>query len=217
MKKYRIVGVFTGKVATLPNNYASATIKTAQPFLTIKKDSIVGDEVANTKHHGGQMRVIHQYTQKNYAHLKKVFPEIADRFIPGSFGENFVTEELTESEINIGDIYTLGTAQVQVTVCRRPCATINFAYNDDRILKEVVKTGKVGWFFRVIEEGIVKAGDFLEFVESPFPNLSLSKLHDQGYGIERFSDRDFLKRCLNTGLMDKGWKPKVEEALKANE
>lgn len=209
MKKYKIVGVFTGQVAKLPNDVESAITKHAQSKIIIKKEVIVHDEVANTVHHGGDMRVIHHYSMKNYNYLKDKFPDIADRFVPGSFGENIVTEELTESELNIGDIYQLGTAKVQLTVCRRPCATINYAYRDDRILKEVIDSGRTGWFYRVLEEGIVKAGDELVFLDRPFPDMPLSRLHDQGYGNERFSDFEFLNKCLKTGLMDKGWKPKI--------
>ncbi len=214
MSKYKILGTFTGKTKTLPNNVESSIIKQPTNILIIKKDSIDQDEVTNKKHHGGDMRVVHQFSMKNYKYLKEKFPDISQRFIPGSFGENILTEELTESELNIGDIYTLGTAKVQLTVCRRPCATINYAYNDDRILKEVISSGRAGWFYRILEEGEVKVGDYLELVESPFPHLSLSKLHDQGYGEHRFSDREFLRRCIDTGLMDKGWTPKIEAALK---
>ncbi len=211
----KIIDVFTGKVTKLFNNVESAITKLPQAKIIIRKDLIEHDEVANIVHHGGEMRVIHHYSLKNYNHLKKKFPDIADRFVPGSFGENIVTEELSESELNIGDIYKLGSAKVQLTVCRRPCATINYGYKDDRILKEVMDTGRTGWFYRVLAEGEVKAGDDLVFLERPFPDMPLSKLHDQGYGKDRFADFEFLEKCLKTGLMDKGWKPKIEAALAA--
>ncbi|MBA2405633.1 MAG: MOSC domain-containing protein [Bdellovibrionales bacterium] len=215
MKKYKILGVFTGQVAPLSNDVESAIIKHPVSRLNIKKESIDHDEVANTKYHGGDMRVVHHYSQKNYNHLKEKFPDIAGRFIPGSFGENILTEELTEDELNIGDIYQLGAAKVQLTVSRRPCATINYAYNDDRILKEVMLTGRTGWFYQVLEEGVVKSGDYLQFIERPFPNMPVSKLFDQGYGKPpHYTDLKFLKKCLETGLMDKGWKPKLDHALK---
>lgn len=146
--------------------------------------------------------------------MKEKFSEIAHRFIPGSFGENILTEELTETELNIGDIYSLGSAKVQLTVSRRPCATINYAYEDNRILKEVMQTGRTGWFYRVLEEGEVQIGDYLEFLERPYPDMTVSKLYDQGYGNNHFSDLDFIEKCLQTGLMDKGWKPQIEVALR---
>lgn len=206
MKKFRILGVFTGKVTKHSDSFESAIKKLPRDVLVIQKHSIVHDEVANLKYHGGDMRVIHHYSLKNYQALKDKFPEISDRFTPGSFGENILTEELTESELNIGDIYSLGTAKVQLTVSRRPCATINQTYQDNRILKEVMHTGRTGWFYRVLEEGQVKPGDYLEFLERPYPDMPILKLND-------LSNLEYLQKCLDTGLMDKGWKPKILKAL----
>lgn len=214
MNKYKIIGVFTGQIKLLSNNTPSSIVRHPVEKLIIKKHGIVNDEIADTKHHGGDMRVIHQYSNVNYNYLKAKFPDMGNRFRPGSFGENILTEELSEDELNIGDIYQLGSAKVQLTVSRRPCATINYAYEDSRILKEVMQTGRTGWFYRVLEEGEVRSGDSLEFLERPFPDMPVSKLYSQGYGKNRFNDKEFLKRCLATGLMDKGWLPKIEEALK---
>lgn len=160
MSKYKVLGVFTGQIAPLSNKAESAITKHSTSRLIIRKDAIEHDEVANKKYHGGDMRVVHHYSHQNYNYLKVKFPEIAHRFMPGSFGENIVTEELTETDLNIGDIYSLGSAKVQLTVSRRPCATINYAYEDNRILKEVMQTGRTGWFYRVLEEGEVKTGDY---------------------------------------------------------
>lgn len=214
MTKYQILGTFTGKIKLITRDIESAILKESQKKIHIKKNIIENDDVANKIHHGGDMRVVHHYSLKNYNYLKNKFPEIADRFIPGSFGENIVTEELTEDDLNIGDIYSLGSAIVQLTVSRRPCATINLAYQDNRILKEVTRTGHTGWFYRVLQEGTVGPGDYLTLLESPFPNLPVSKLFEQGYGEDCFCDIEFLRRCMDTGLMDKGWKTKIEEAFK---
>lgn len=212
--KYKVLGVFIGNAHKLKNDQLSAMPKEATETLIIKKSEIPGDDIVDTKHHGGDMRVIHHYSEVNYKHLKNAFPEIAERFVGGSFGENLYTEELTEKELYIGDIYKLGTAKVQITVARRPCATINNSYEDPRILKEVIKSGHVGWFYKVLEEGEVKVGDYLEFIERPYPNLKVSDLYAQGYGSSKsFSDLELLKACLDTDLMDKGWKPKLEAAL----
>lgn len=211
--KFKIIGLFKNTPTQLSNGQMSSMPKIAVDTLSIKKSIILGDQVANEKYHGGDMRVIHHYSQKNYQHLKNKFPDIAHKFTPGSFGENILTEELDESELNIGDIYSLGTAKIQLTVCRRPCATINHAYQDDRILDEVIVSGHCGWFYRVLKEGVVHIGDNLSLLEMPFPKLPILKLHQQGYGTPRFSDYEYLKRCLSTGLMDKGWKGKLEGVI----
>lgn len=213
MSKFKIIGTYTGLTNNVAGKIQSAIIKHPESILTIRKHSIDHDEVANELYHGGDMRVVHHYSMKNYNYLKKTFPDIAERFVPGSFGENIVTEELTESELNIGDIYMMGTAKVQLTVSRIPCSTLNYAYNDNRILKEVLRTGRTGWFYRVLEEGLAKTGDYLELIERPFPDLPVSRLYDQGFGKNPYSDLKFLKRCLDTGLMDKGWRPKIQKAI----
>lgn len=213
-KKFKVLGLFTGKAQTLKNGQVSAIRKVPVEKIQITKERILDDEIVDMKHHGGDMRVIHHYSEHNYSHLKKIFPEIKERFIPGSFGENLYTEELTEKDLCIGDTYKLGTAKIQITVARRPCATINNSYEDSRILKEVMETGHVGWFYRVIQEGEVKVGDDLEFLERPYPELKISLLYNQGYrAVPKFSDLDFLQKCLDTGLLDKGWKPKAEKAV----
>lgn len=213
MSKWKILGTFTGPVQSLSNGQQSAIQKTAVPRLEIRQGKITGDEVGNLNYHGGDMRVVHHYSEANYRHLKNKFPNITERFVPGSFGENIFTEELEAQDLNIGDVYRLGSAKVQLTVPRRPCATINTTYGDNRILKEVLATGRTGWFYRVLEEGEVKNGDFLEFLERPFPNLPVARLYELGYGPQAFADTDFLQRCWDTGLMDKGWGPKLKLAL----
>ena len=209
MSKFEITGLFIGKAETLESGQVSAIRKKGVESLNILKTHVESDEIVDQKHHGGEMRAIHHYSQFNYDHLKKSFPDISDRFVPGSFGENILTNELTEKELSIGEIYQLGSAKVQLTVCRRPCATINGSYHDNRVLKEVIASGHVGWFYRVLEAGVVSLGDTLELLEKPHPDLLISKLFDQGYKAPKFSDIHFLRACLATELMDKGWKPKL--------
>jgi MOSC domain-containing protein YiiM len=213
MKNYKILGLFRSTPSQLPNNDITSIIKKKTQKLVIGFHGIDGDEVANKKHHGGDYRVIHHYSLRNYDYLKGKFPEIAEKFVGGSFGENILTEELTESDLNVGDIYQLGSARIQLTVSRRPCVTINHAYSDSRILKEIITSGRTGWFYRILEAGVVREDDELVLLDSPYPGLSVSKLHDQGYGNNQFSDKDFLKRCLATGLMDRSWQSVLEHNI----
>ncbi len=213
MSKYKVLGLFKGTKKVLSSGLESAIRKRSVETLEIKKQELPGDDVVDQKHHGGDMRVIHHYSAVNYNHLKKSFPDIADKFQGGTFGENLFTEELTEVDLCIGDIFMVGSAKLQLTVPRRPCSTINQGYEDNRILKEVISSGHVGWFYTVLEEGSVSVGDYLEHTERPFPNLRISDLYDQGYKAPRFSNIPFLQECFDTSLMDKGWMPKLVKAL----
>jgi MOSC domain-containing protein YiiM len=211
MIKSKVHLVLKGRVKDYGQDFKTAIIKDPTHELIVSENSIEGDEVNNFKHHGGNTRVIHHYSEVHYAYLKQTFPEIADRFVPGSFGENIYTHELSEEDFCIGDIFNLGSTKIQLTASRRPCATINFSYKDQRILKEIMKSGRTGWFYRVLKEGTIKAGDVLEQVERPFPNLLLKRLHVEGYGQNGEKDLGFLKACLDSGMMDKGWKPALEK------
>lgn len=213
MNNHKILGLFVATPTELPSTAYSSILKKAVDELRIGIHGIEGDEVANKKHHGGDHRVVHHYSLQNYDHLKNKFPELAGKFIGGSFGENILTKELTENDFNVGDIFQLGTARIQVTVSRRPCAMLNHAYEDDRILREIISSGKTGWFYRVLEAGVVHVGDELSLLDSPFPGLKISSLHEQGYGDPPFSDREFIKRCLETGLMDRSWRHVIEQNL----
>lgn len=210
--KYEIKGLFSSTPGEIKGTATSIKM-TPVNELVIKEHGITGNEMANNKYHGGDMRVIHHYTGKNYEHLKQVFPELADKFVPGSIGENIYTDELTENDLHIGDIFELGTAKVQITVPRKPCHKINLAYDDNRILKEVLNSRHVGWFYKVLEEGTVKLGDHLHQIDRPYPQLGISDFLEQAFGKSRFSNINFLQDCYDTGLMDKGWKPKIEDVL----
>lgn len=211
--KIKVQALSTGKVKPLGNEFLTGIRKSTVEELVVHKDRVDGDEVRNLKYHGGDLRVLHHYSEAHYKHFKEKFPEIADRFIPGSFGENIYTNELTESDLCVGDVFRLGTTRIQVTASRRPCATINLSYEDPRILKEVVQSHRTGWFYRIVDAGIVHVGDYLELIERPYPELKLDRLFTEGYFQKSERDFGFLRSCLETGLMEKGWKPAIEKLL----
>ena len=161
--KYKIMGICVDQGKLLPNSGFSAIRKSSQTRLAINKDGLVGDQVVNLKYHGGPLRVVHHYSQKNYRYLKGVFPEIAHKFKMGSYGENITTEELSEEDLCLGDVFSLGSAIVQITVPRKPCAKINATYEDGRILREIVQSQRWGWVYRFVEKGVCELGDWLVF------------------------------------------------------
>ena len=212
--KIKILSVLKGPIAKLNGEFLSGIRKHPCPEIQVFMDHIHGNGSHNLKYHGGNKRVIHHYTEAHYSYFKKKFQEIADRFVPGSYGENIYTQELTERDLCMGDIFTAGTTKIQLTASRRPCATINLSYQDNRILKEIAQSGRVGWFYQVLEEGTIKTGDMLELVERPYPDLRLDRLFTEGYLPKVVRDIEFLQACLDSELMEKGWKPALEKLLR---
>ena len=95
---------------------------------------------------------------------------------PGAFGENFSSEQLTESELCLGDIFRVGEALIQCSHARQPCWKLNHHFGKPDVLKTVIKTAKSGSYFRVLEEGRVQAGDEMVQQDRPLPDWPLERL-----------------------------------------
>lgn len=212
MENHKVIGLFVGTPKELgPKSQVTAISKeSVTESLIINKESLEGDQVANLKYHGGPDRVIHHYSLEQYEYLKSVFPEKAQLFVPGSYGENLTTEKLTEADLCIGDIFTLGSAKVQLTEGRKPCSTIDLKYGFKGVLKEIVSSGRYGWFYKILEEGEVRVGEQLEFVERPYPNLNLKKIIFEMFQ-SKDRDMDFLKEVYVCPALSERWKERIEK------
>ena len=96
--------------------------------LGVKGINIVGDTQGNRKTHGGVDRAVYSYPMEHYNYWKKQYP---DKELPfGIFGENLTTEGLIESQVNIGDIFKVGTAEIMAVQPRMPCHRLGIRFND---------------------------------------------------------------------------------------
>src|SRR5690606_2996352 len=118
-----------------------------------------GDEQADRAVHGGPEKAIHHYARDHYDLWRA---EIGDHPLlhrPGAFGENISTTGLSEEDVCIGDRYRLGTALVEVSQGRQPCWKVDHRFGGLAISAAMVRSRRTGWYYRVIEEGAVGAGD----------------------------------------------------------
>jgi MOSC domain-containing protein YiiM len=204
--KYQVLQLFTGKIQPfIRPNFQSAIVKdeVTEP-IAITHAAFGDDEVANKKHHGGPQRVIHQYAAEHYTFWSERFPESAEHFIPSSYGENLSTLGMTEENVHIGDIYRLGSALVQVSEPRRPCGTLNLRYRENSYLKELEKTNKFGWMYRVLEEGKVQKGDHIELVERVLEELPVSRVIRAIFDTE--TDQSLLSILENCSELSRTWR-----------
>jgi MOSC domain-containing protein YiiM len=175
----RVRAVLAGKVAPLGRRGVPSGIdKRALPGrVEISKGGLAGDEHGDRRHHGGPEKAIHHYPFDHYAQWREECPGIAWRLGgEGAFGENVSTEGMTEAEVCIGDVYRLGTALVQVSQGRQPCWRLNERFGDPAMARRVQETGRTGWYYRVLEEGAVAAGDTLSLVERPAAAWALTRI-----------------------------------------
>lgn len=128
-----------------------------------------GDQVADPSVHGGADKAVHFYPAEHYP--KWIAHFAAERFSSpllgnaGAFGENISASGLTEDKIRIGDRFRIGKALVEISQGRQPCWKIDHHFGVHGLTGAVIKTGRCGGYFRVIEEGEVAPGDRIEQVE----------------------------------------------------
>ena len=103
-------------------------------------------------------------------------PELADRLVPGVLGENLCVRGLDETGVCLGDIWAAGTVLLQVTQPRRPCWKIDHRLATSGMVPLINELHRTGWYFRVVREGALAAGDDLALVERPAPGLTLRGL-----------------------------------------
>jgi MOSC domain-containing protein YiiM len=139
-------------------------------------NGLAGDMQGDRRVHGGPEKAVHYYPAEHYALLAARVPAIAARLVPGVLGENLSGVGLTEATVCIGDIYAAGTCRLQVSQPRQPCWKISHRLEHDPMSRLIADLGCTGWYFRVLQEGTLCAGDTLELVERPAPGMTLARL-----------------------------------------
>ncbi|AFI82962.1 MOSC domain-containing protein [Methylophaga nitratireducenticrescens] len=143
----------------------------------VNKHGLEQDEYGDTQHHGGPEKALHHFASDHYGRLKEQLPaSAADRCLPGAFGENLVTEGLTEADVCVGDIYKLGEVIVQVSQPRQPCWRLNARFGLPDMSHRLQGTLRTGWYYRVLQTGMIHQGDTLVLIQRPNPEWPLSRM-----------------------------------------
>lgn len=143
-------------------------------------DGLAPDEQADRHHHGGPDMALHLYPldhHDDWAEVLGPHPLLAE---PGCFGSNLAVRGLTEDMVHIGDRFRLGPkttgALIEISQPRQPCWKIEHRFDRKGMVARIVKTGRCGWYFRVIEAGDVAAGDLLERVAIGATDWSVARV-----------------------------------------
>lgn len=172
----RLDNLLTGQIAPLGEK-ASAIAKTpveGKIFLT--HTSFSSDQQADLKNHGGLEKAVHHYPRDHYALWREEIGEQSVLKQAGAFGENLSTTGMTEKTVAIGDQFRLGSAIIEVSQGRQPCWKLNIRFNTPDMAIRVQKTGRSGWYYRVIEEGYVCAGDEFQLLHRTSPEWTIHRL-----------------------------------------
>jgi len=139
-----------------------------------------GDAVADTRVHGGPEKAV---LVGAIEHLP-FWRELLDRpdLGPGAFGENLIVEGALESDVCLGDCFAVGEAVVQVSQPRQPCWKQARRWRRRDLAVQMQRTGRTGWYVRVLREGRVAPGDELRLVERPLPEWTVARANEVMHG-----------------------------------
>jgi ferredoxin-NADP reductase/MOSC domain-containing protein YiiM/ferredoxin len=175
----------------------------------VRKLNVDGDGQGDLAGHGGEQRAVFVYQIDSYRYWERELGR--NDFAYGQFGENFTVEGLSDDEVCIGDRYQIGTAIFEVTQPRVTCYRVGIRMNDPRIPALLVSHRRPGFYFRVLEEGDVEAGDDIIKLASGPERMPVAEadalLYLPGH------TRQQLLRALRIPALSPGWQASFRALL----
>jgi MOSC domain-containing protein YiiM len=208
----RLDTLLTGRVQpfTRPGTQSAIDKQPQQGQLKVSTLGLHGDEQGDLRVHGGVEKAIHHYPLEHYARWADELGAHPLLTQPGAFGENFSTTGWSEHDVCLGDRIRVGTALLEVSQGRMPCWKLSDRFAVANLALRVQQSGRTGWYYRVLEEGVVSAGDSLQQVERPFADWSLARL--SAVLFDKQVETELLRECLALPLVP-SWRRTLERRL----
>ena len=175
----------------------------------VRRINIDGDDQADRVAHGGEHRAVFVYQIGSYRYWERELGR--DDFTYGQFGENFTVDGLADDEVHIGDRYRIGEALFEVTQPRVTCYRVGIRMNEPAMPTLLVAHHRPGFYFRVLEEGFVQAGDEIEKVLDGPEGLTVADIDGLLYLPNK--SRALLERALLVPALSTGWQESFRELL----
>ncbi len=175
----------------------------------LRRLNLEGDGQADLWGHGGAFRAVYVYSFENYAYWARELGR--DDFTIGQFGENFTVEGMLEDDIHVGDVFRVGSALVEVSQPRVPCYKLAMKMGIEGFQNQFLASGRMGFYFRVLEEGEVGAGDAIELVTRDPQAMTVHAVNDLLYFDKQ--NLDATSKALEIPALSHGWKGSFEERL----
>jgi ferredoxin-NADP reductase/MOSC domain-containing protein YiiM len=179
----------------------------------VRRLNIDGDGQGDLGGHGGEQRAVFVYQLHSYRYWERELGRTG--LVPGQFGENFTVDGLADAEVCIGDRYAIGTAVFEVTQPRVTCYRVGIRMEDPRIPALLVSHRRPGFYFRVIEEGDVEAGDDIVKVAAGPEGMAVAEV--DGLLYLPGHTRQQLLRALRVPALSPGWQASFRALLDEGE
>ncbi|MBZ0158507.1 MAG: MOSC domain-containing protein [Alphaproteobacteria bacterium] len=169
-------------------------------LLRLGKTGFEGDGVGDPRYHGGPNKAVCVYSREHYSYWEEV---LGIGMPMAAFGENLTVTDLREEEVCVGDIFGIGTAVVQVSQPRQPCATLAARLGREDMVQLVKDSGRTGFYLRVLEEGMVEQGNALVLRERDARGVTVSFTNRVRYH-ER-DNREGIEKILSVPALSESW------------
>lgn len=197
-------------------NWKGRTVSTGifkEPVNTrvmVRSLNLDGDGQADLTVHGGADKAVYVYPFEHYDYWRTELPDTD--LTMGNFGENFTTTGLKEEDLNIGDRFQIGSVELMVTQPRMPCYKLGIRFGRADIVKRFLASRRTGFYFRVLQEGEVVAGDTLALVSRDENNITVADI-TQLYTREK-NDPELLQRATQLEALPESWRDYFQEQVR---
>src|SRR5262249_7085338 len=171
--------------------------------------SLDGDGQGDLAGHGGEQRAIFVYQIESYRYWQEQLKRTD--FVYGQFGENFTIEGLPDDAVCIGDRYQIGSALFEVTQPRVTCYRVGIRMDEPRMAALLPSSGRPGFYFRVLREGEVGAGDEIVKVGEANERMTVAEINALLYSPDH--PRDRLESARRIAALPRGWRSSFEALL----
>lgn len=168
------------------------------------------DRQADLTVHGGPTKAVYVYPAEHYAYWREELPGMD---LPwGMFGENLTTRGLLESDVNIGDRFRIGQAEVVVTEPRMPCYKLGLKFGRDDIIKRFLACRRTGFYFAVLKEGEVRAGDAVHRISRDAHGVTVADITHL-YANKR-GNLELLHRAVQVEALPWSWRTYFQAGIR---
>src|ERR1051325_9782624 len=180
-----------------------------QRRIAVRRLNLEGDGQGDLAGHGGEHRAVFVYQIESYRYWQEQLKR--SDFVHGQFGENFTIEGLPDDAVCIGDRYRIGNALFEVTQPRVTCYRVGIRTGEPRMPALLTSSGRPGFYFRVLQEGEVEAGDEIVKVADGPERMTVAGMHALLYSPNH--PRNRLQRALRIAALSPGWRSSFETLL----
>ena len=179
----------------------------------LRRHNLDGDRQADLTLHGGPDKAVYAYSAEHYPFWRA---ELPGHDLPwGAFGENLTLAGWREEEVHVGDRFRVGTAELIVTQPRMPCFKLGLRFGRADVVRRFLESGLSGFYFRVLEEGEIAAGDSMERSAEDPHRVSIADVFRlyPDHGPPTAADRDLLARAIQVQALPEPWRDYFRERL----